>query len=269
MKHNKIGVFDSGVGGLTVLKELPAAVPGIDMVYFGDTARLPYGTKSSKTVIYYTLRCAGFLVSKGIDMLIVACNTASAHAIPALKAEFDIPIIGVIESGSRAAIAAGGSKIGVIGTSSTIKSKVYERTIHAIDPDIEVIAKACPLFVPMVEEGLFDDEITEMIAGRYLSELVAYGIDTLLLGCTHYPLLRGVISKIMGKDVKIVDSAGATASMVADMIAPSLVKGSKSDVNRSGDMIFYLTDLTQGFIDTGRLFLGQEMKHIYEVDLEI
>lgn len=260
-----------------MLKELLAAVPGADMVYFGDTARLPYGTKSSKTVIYYTLRCASFLVSKGIDMLIVACNTASAHAIPALKDRVDIPIIGVIESGSKAAISAGGSKIGVIGTSSTIKSEVYERTIHAIDPNIEVIAKACPLFVPLVEEGLFDDEVTEMIAGRYLSELLAYGIDTLLLGCTHYPLLKGVISKIMGKDVRIVDSAGATAAMVADMISPplslaealSLVKGAGSDVNRSSDVIFYLTDLTQNFIDTGQLFLGQEMKHIYEVDLEI
>ncbi|MCD6569336.1 MAG: glutamate racemase [Deltaproteobacteria bacterium] len=269
MKHNRIGVFDSGIGGLTVLRELLALIPGADMIYFGDTARVPYGTKSSKTVIHYTLRCANFLVSKGIDMLIVACNTASAHAIPALKARLDIPIIGVIESGSLAAIDAGGSKIGVIGTMSTIKSEVYEKTIHALSPDTEIIARACPLFVPLVEEGWFDDEVTEIVARRYLSDLATYGIDTLLLGCTHYPLLKGVISKIMGGNVKIVDSAKATASMVAEMICPPLAEGPEREANRAREIIFYLSDLTQRFIDTGQLFLGHEMTHIYEVDLEI
>jgi glutamate racemase len=263
MKYNRIGVFDSGIGGLTVLKQLLSMIPGIDMVYFGDTARVPYGPKSSKTIIYYTLKCAEFLVAKEIDMLVIACNTASAHAIPALKEKFNIPIVGVIETGSSAAVDAGGSKIGVIGTISTIKSKVYEKTIHELAPNIEIIAKPCPLFVPLVEEGLCDDEITELAAKRYLTELIGKRIDTLLLGCTHYPLLKSVIKRVIGDKVRIVDSAKATAVKVAEMV------GEDSKKQGTRDVSFYLTDLTQNFITTGELFLGQKMEHVYEVNLEI
>ena len=171
-KISRIGVFDSGIGGLTVLKCLLELVPGVDMVYLGDSARLPYGTKSSRTIIRYSLQCARFLASMDIDMLVIACNTASAHAIPALKDEFHIPVIGVVEAGARAAIECGGSRIGVIGTSSTIKSHAYEETMKSLKQGLKIFPQACPLFVPLVEEGWYDDEITEQVARRYLKDII-------------------------------------------------------------------------------------------------
>ncbi len=237
---SRIGVFDSGIGGLTVLKCLLDLVPQVDMVYLGDTARLPYGTKSSKTIVRYSLQCARFLASMDIDMLVVACNTASAHSLPALQNEFRIPVVGVVEAGAQAAVQTGGRRIGVIGTSSTIKSRTYDETIKALKPDASIFAQACPLLVPLVEEGWHDDEITAQVASRYLQDLIAARIDTLLLGCTHYPLLKDVISRIMGDSVKIVDSALSTARVV------------KSVVDRRGR--------------TGGE-LGREMKYVYDVDL--
>jgi glutamate racemase len=260
-KFARIGVFDSGIGGLTVLKALLDLMPGIDMTYLGDSARLPYGTKSPKTIIRYSLQCAGFLASKEIDMLVVACNTASAHAISALENEFDFPVIGVVEAGSRAVVEAGGNKVGVIGTPSTIKSRAYDNAIKILNPDIEIHSQACPLFVPLVEEGWFEDEITEQVARRYLKDLIRDDIDTLLLGCTHYPLLKGVISKVMGAGVRIIDSACSTAAIVSDMI------GDGYDSGKSRSVEFYLSDLSQHFIDIGEIFLGKEMKYVYDVDL--
>ncbi|HON96155.1 MAG TPA: glutamate racemase, partial [Deltaproteobacteria bacterium] len=175
---SRIGVFDSGIGGLTVLKSLLEMVPGVDVVYLGDTARLPYGTKSPRTIIRYSIQCARFLTSKDIDLLVVACNTASAHAIPELRDEFRIPVIGVVEAGASAAVEAGGSRIGVIGTPSTIKSRAYEETIRALKPDAAIFTQACPLFVPLVEEGWYDDEITALVARRYLQGLVDKDVDT-------------------------------------------------------------------------------------------
>lgn len=257
----RIGVFDSGIGGLTVLKCLLETLPGVDMVYLGDTARLPYGTKSSRTIVRYSLQCARFLVSMDIDMLVVACNTASAHAIPALQEEFRIPVVGVVEAGARAAIEAGGHRIGVIGTSSTVKSRAYENTIRSLKPDVAIFAQACPLFVPLVEEGWYDDEITFLVASRYLKVLVHEGIDTLLLGCTHYPLLKDVIARIMGKNVAIVDSALSTAGAVKSMIRP--LKGGDGDRR----VTFHLSDSSPRFIELGEHFLGREMKYVYDVDL--
>lgn len=256
-----IGIFDSGIGGITVLKEILDLVPGADILYLGDSARLPYGTKSPKTIVRYSVQCAEFLVSKGIDMLVVACNTASSHAIPSLREMFPIPVIGVVESGSRAAIEAGGSRIGVIGTSSTIKSGSYDRVLHELKPGVQVFSKACPLFVSLVEEGWCSDSITEQVALRYLEELKASDVDTLLLGCTHYPLLKGTIARVMGEGVSIVDSARSTAHVVA-----GLVNGGRS-VRGDRELSFFLSDLSPTFIKLGELFLGTKMERIHEVDL--
>ncbi len=261
MNNARIGIFDSGIGGITVLKEILDLMPRVDVVYLGDSARLPYGTKSSKTIIRYSMQCAEFLVSKGIDMLVVACNTASSHAIPALKEALRIPVVGVVESGSRAAIEAGGDLIGVIGTPATIKSGSYDRALHAIKPGVRVLSKACPLFVPLVEEGWCDDGITEQVARRYLNEFLNRDIDTLVLGCTHYPLLKGIIARVMGESVRIIDSAGSTARVVADMLGEDGDRGSDPSV------AYYLSDLSPMFIKLGEIFLGKKMEYVYEVDL--
>ena len=263
-KISRIGVFDSGIGGLTVLKCLLELVPGVDMVYLGDSARLPYGTKSSKTIIRYSLQCARFLVSQDIDMLVIACNTASAHAIPALKEEFHIPVIGVVDAGARAAVECGGSRIGVIGTASTIKSHAYEETIRTLNPGLEIFPQACPLFVPLVEEGWHDDEITEQVARRYLSDLKKAGIDTLLLGCTHYPLMKKVLAKVMGKKVSIVDSALSTARVVKGIVGPEPVDALDT---KQREVTYHLSDSSPRFIELGEHFLGHEMKYVYEIDL--
>jgi glutamate racemase len=260
-KISRIGVFDSGIGGLTVLKCLLELVPGVDMVYLGDSARLPYGTKSPRTIIRYSLQCARFLASKDIDMLVVACNTASAHAIPALRDEFHIPVIGVVEAGARAAIECAVSRIGVIGTSSTIKSHAYEETMKSLKQGLKIFPQACPLFVPLVEEGWYEDEITEQVARRYLKDIIQSRVDTLLLGCTHYPLLKNVLAKVMGKGVTIVDSALSTARVVKGIV------GSQDDCSGSRDIIYYLSDSSPRFIELGEHFLGREMKYVYDVDL--
>jgi glutamate racemase len=260
-KVSRIGVFDSGIGGLTVLKSLLELVPGVEMVYLGDCARLPYGTKSSKTIINYSIQCARFLATMDIDMLVIACNTASAHAIPALKDEFDIPVVGVVEAGSQAVVESGGNRIGVIGTPATIKSRAYEKAIQSLKPEVEIFVKPCPLFVPLVEEGWCDDPVTEQVAGRYLQDLIDSKVDTLLLGCTHYPLLKDVISRVMGRDVRIVDSALSTAKVVQEMIGPQGLEGNVREV------AYYLSDISSRFIDLGEIFLGREMKYVYDVDL--
>jgi glutamate racemase len=260
-KISRIGVFDSGIGGLTVLKCLLALVPGVDMVYLGDSARLPYGTKSPRTIIRYSLQCARFLASMDIDMLVIACNTASAHAIPALKDEFCIPVIGVVEAGARAAIECAVGRIGVIGTSSTIKSRAYEETLRSLKEGLEIFPQACPLFVPLVEEGWYEDEITELVARRYLKDIIHSRVDTLLLGCTHYPLLKDILSKVMGKDVTIVDSALSTARVVKEIVGP------QSDCSGSSNIVYYLSDSSPRFIELGEHFLGREMKYVYDVDL--
>lgn len=231
------------------------------MVYLGDSARLPYGTKSPKTIIRYSLQCARFLVSMDIDMLVIACNTASAHSIPSLQNEFGMPIIGVVEAGARAAIACGGSRVGVIGTSSTIKSHAYEETIRSLKHGLTIFTQACPLFVPLVEEGWYDDEITEQVARRYLTGMMSERVDTLLLACTHYPLLKGVLSRVMGSGVSIVDSALSTARVVKDIV------GAVEDKSSGNEVAYYLSDSSPRFIELGEHFLGREMKYVYDVDL--
>jgi glutamate racemase len=192
---------------------------------------------------------------------VIACNTASAHAIPALKEAFDIPVIGVVEAGARAVVESGGTKVGVIGTPATIKSQAYEKTIHALRPDIEIITKPCPLFVPLVEEGWCDDPVTEQVTRRYLQDLMQAEVDTVLLGCTHYPLLKDVISRVMGSGVRIVDSALSTARVVSEMVAPDEIRKNEREVT------YYLSDMSPRFIELGEIFLGRRMKYVYDVDL--
>jgi glutamate racemase len=214
-----IGVFDSGVGGLTVAAAVMRALPRESILYLGDTARLPYGTKSADTVTRYTRRNVEFLVERGVKAIVVACNTASALALPALEAP--VPIWGVIEPGAESAAGVSAGRIGVIATESTVRSDAYGHALRRLRPDLEVVSQACPLFVPLVEEGWEDDPIAELVAERYLKPLAERGVDTLVLGCTHYPLLAPVIGRQMGKRVRLVDSAEAVAARVACELALS------------------------------------------------
>lgn len=207
-----IGVFDSGVGGLTVAREIMRQIPNERLVYFGDTARVPYGNKSKETVTRYSRQIVRFLETQKVKAIVVACNTASAYALEEIEKELNIPIIGVVKPGARvAAEATRNKRVGVIATAGTIQSQIYTDYIQGIEKDIQVIGKACPLFVPLVEEGLLEDPVTDEIATRYLNELKDIDIDTLILGCTHYPLIRSTVGRIMGDEVTLVNPAYETA----------------------------------------------------------
>ena len=226
--HNSpLGVFDSGVGGLTVAREIMRQLPNERIVYFGDTARVPYGSKSRETVTKFSRQIVHFLETQKVKAIVVACNTASAYALEDLEKEVEVPIIGVVQPGAIAALAATrNKKIGVIATEATINSGIYNRYIEKSDSDVKIIGKACPLFVPLVEEGLWEDPVTDEIAGRYLTELVDSGIDTLILGCTHYPMLRSTVAKIMGNGVTLVNPAYETARELKTLL---LEKGLESE----------------------------------------
>lgn len=206
-RSNPIGFFDSGIGGLTVVKEAMSLLPNENIVYFGDTARVPYGSKSNDTVIEYTLQAAHFLMKKNIKMLVVACNTASSIALDELRKTIAVPVIGVIEPGAKMALETTKSgRIGVIGTNATINNKAYSTQLKKSDKKIKVFEKACPLFVPLAEEGWLDHKATHLIAKEYLDEFKEHEIDTLILGCTHYPILADTIAKVVGKKVKLINS---------------------------------------------------------------
>lgn len=226
--HNSpIGVFDSGVGGLTVAREIMRQLPNERIVYFGDTARVPYGSKSKETVMKYSRQIVNFLMTQQVKAIVVACNTASAYALDELEHEVDIPIIGVVRPGAKAAMeATKNGKIGVIATEATINSGIYNRYIEKNDRSVKIIGKACPLFVPVVEDGLWEDPVTDEIARRYLTELIDSDIDTLILGCTHYPMIRSTVGRIMGKQVTLVNPAYETARELKDML---LEKGLESE----------------------------------------
>ena len=218
--HNSpIGVFDSGVGGLTVAREIMRQLPNERIVYFGDTARVPYGNKSKETVTKFSRQIVRFLQTQHVKAIVVACNTASAYALDELEKEVDIPIIGVVKPGAKAAIeATRNGKIGVVATEATISSGIYNRYIQENNPEVQVLGKACPLFVPLVEEGLWEDPVTDEIARRYLTELIDVGIDTLILGCTHYPMIRSTVGKIMGNQVTLVNPAYETARELKELL---------------------------------------------------
>lgn len=227
-----IGIFDSGLGGLTVMREVAAELPAAKIVYFGDTARLPYGEKSREAVIQYSMESARFLLENQVDILVIACNTASAFAFDLLREFAAIPVVGVIGPGARhAAETTKNGRVAVIGTRGTVASQVYEQEIARIDPNIEVITVACPLFVPLVEEGFETHPATELIAREYLASLKDSGVDTLLLGCTHYPLLKGTIQQVLGEGIAVIDSARCCAGAVAELCADKVSDISFKDIS--------------------------------------
>lgn len=245
-----IGVFDSGVGGLTVVAALRRRLPGESILYLGDTARLPYGSKSPETVTRYTRRNIEFLTERGVKAVVIACNTASALALPHLEPH--VPTWGVIEPGARKAAAVSRGRVGVIATEATVRSDAYPRALRALRPDLAILSQACPLFVPLVEEGWHDDPITEEVAERYLRPLLDSGVDTLVLGCTHYPLLKPVLHRVAGPGVTLVDSAEVVAEMVAEGIASGGLTATHTPVHH-----FCVTDAGASFRKLAERILGE------------
>ena len=261
-----IGVFDSGVGGLTVAREIISQMPMESMVYFGDTARVPYGAKSKNTIIRYSKQIVKFLMTKNVKAIVIACNTASAFALDTLKSEIDIPVIGVIHAGAKmAADTTKVGRVGVVGTSGTISSGIYEKTIHEINNELEVIQKACPLLVHLVEEGLLNDNVTDEIISRYVSDLKSRHIDSLVLGCTHYPLLYKAFSRIMGDEVTLVNPAYETAKELKELLQHEnlcALPGSKTYHN------FYVSDMAKRFSDFASSIMPGIVKKTSIVNIE-
>lgn len=255
-----VAMFDSGVGGLTVFRAISALLPQENLLYLGDTARVPYGTKSQATIVRYTLNAANALARRGIKMLVVACNTATAAALPTLREAFaPIPVIGVIEPGAAAACKASHNHvIAVIGTEATIRGNAYQKAIGRLEPGTKVIGRPCTLFVPLAEEGWLDGEVPEGVARRYLEDMFSGSEqpDTLLLGCTHFPLFTDILQKVAGEKVRIVDSASATAQKVADILR---TKGLLRSSSTPGSQRFMTTDNIERFVQTGELFLGHPL----------
>lgn len=261
-----IGVFDSGIGGLTVVREIMRTLPDEGVLYLGDTARVPYGTRSQETVVRYAREGAEFLLERGIKLLVVACNTVSSVGMKSVIEGASVPVVGVIVPGARAAAGkTKNKKIGVIGTEATIRSGAYHRELSAMDGALEVYSAVCPLFVPLVEEGWLKGEVPELVAGRYLEGVKKMGIDTLVLGCTHYPLLKPVISKVMGAEVALVDSATETAREVGE----ELEKGGLLGAGRGALREFYVTDSPEKFKQVGERFLGTGIGEVKKVRLEV
>src|ERR1700719_1345821 len=245
-----IGVFDSGVGGLTVFKAMRDLLPNENISYLGDTARVPYGPKSSETVQRYAIELAELLMKRDAKALVVACNTVSSVALPALTKKFSVPVIGVIEPGARAALAASRNRhIGVIGTRATIRSGAYEKALRAADGNVRVSSRACPLLVPLIEEGLLNDEITDRMILRYLEPLLADDVDTLVLGCTHYPLLTGAIARVIKSQIMIVDSAHKCARAVEEMVDRESLRAAPLN---NGELHVALTDAADNFLNVAR-----------------
>jgi len=259
-----IGVFDSGIGGLTVLKALVDALPGEDFIYLGDTARLPYGTKTAEVIRRYSKENTEFLLAKGIKMLVIACNTSSAVALETIASQTIVPVVGVIEPGARAAVKASRSgKIGVIGTEATIASGAYTRAIQDLKPSAEIYTRACPLLVPLAEEGWTDNQVAQLTVEHYLESLKQSGIDTLLLGCTHYPLLTAMFAQVLGPKVRIVDSATATAAEVrARLKALKLMRRP----GHAGRQSFFVTETPDRFSRVGRRFLGPQVDSAVRIE---
>ena len=245
-----IGVFDSGIGGLTVVKALRDLLPNESISYLGDTARVPYGPKSPETVQRYAIELADMLIKQDAKALVVACNTVSSVALPALMKNVSVPVIGVIEPGARAALAVSRNRrIGVIGTRATIRSGAYEKALRAADPGVKVSSQACPLLVPLIEEGLLRDEVTEQMILRYLEPLLADEIDTLVLGCTHYPLLTGAMARVLRRQIMIVDSAQNCARAVEEMLDRQSLRAAPLNV---GKLHVALTDAADSFLNVAR-----------------
>lgn len=264
-QNKAIGIFDSGIGGLTVFKAIRDVLPDESLIYLGDTARVPYGNKSAETIIRYSLEDARFLLERDVKVIVVACNTSSAYALPELASKNGVPVIGVIGPGVRAAIrATKNDHVGVIGTNSTIMSNQYAKGLKALKKDVKVVSMPCPLFVPLVEEGWLDNEVTRAAAERYLANMRNEEIDTLILGCTHYPLLKGVIQNVMGNSVTLVDSAASLAAELKLLLSEKRLLREKGGKNSS---CLYVTDLPNKFELTATRFLEGDLPPVKRVEL--
>lgn len=266
IREGAIGIFDSGVGGLTVTREIMRQLPMENLVYFGDTARVPYGSKSKQTIIRYSTQIVNFLLTKNVKAIVIACNTASAMALEVLQEQVDIPVIGVVWPGAISAAEATKTKnVGVIGTAGTIKSEIYNKYIHQLNPDITVVTKACPLFVPLVEEGLIEDRVTDDIAGRYLGEFKEYQVDALVLGCTHYPLLSNTIRRVLGDGIKLVNPAYETAKSLKALLTE---KDLLNNSGVKGKHKYYVSDMTDQFVPFADRVLPTRVEKIRIVNIE-
>lgn len=263
-----IGVFDSGLGGISVIRALIDLLPNEHLVYFGDTARVPYGSKSNETVIRFSHQISSFLLDKDVKMIVVACNTASSVALESLQEHLDIPVVGVIDPGSNAAVAASANKqVGVIGTASTIRSGAYSSAIKALDPEMQVVEQPCPLLVPLVEEDWPHDGVVTEVLEKYLKVYENNKPDSLILGCTHYPYLKPAIQRVIGGDVKLVDSGEETARVVHDVLDNmGLLNEADGD---PGKHRFYVSDFPQKFEETASRFLGRSLENLFKVELEV
>ncbi len=265
LQKRPIGIFDSGVGGLTVVAEIMKMLPGEDIVYFGDVGRSPYGGRSKEIITQFTRQDVHFLMEHNVKFIVAACNTASAVALETVRKEFEIDILGVIEPGSKAAISyTRNSRVGIIGTVATINSDSYAKSIQMHSEKVKVFSLACPLFVPLVEEGYIEKDATALIARDYLKTLIDVNIDTLVLGCTHYPLLKKVIGKVMGPAVRLVDSAEETAREVASVLSlKNLLRSDGGEVTNK----FYVSDVPDRFTMIAQQFLGKNIGNITRVDI--
>ncbi len=269
MNNAPIGVFDSGVGGLTVAREIMRQIPNERIVYFGDTARVPYGSKSKDIIIKYSRQIIRFLLTENVKAIVIACNTASAFAIETMQQEFDIPIVGVVKPGAKvAAQTTTNGRIGLIGTEGTIRSGVYADYIKSYRQDAQVIGKACPLFVPLVEENMLHDEITDMVANRYLSELKDKDIDTLIMGCTHYPLLRSTVGKVMGEGVTLVNPAYETAIELKNVLNRENIANVCEVDSPSSMYRFYVSDDEDKFKTFANSILPFDITMTQQINIE-
>lgn len=267
-RNAPIGVFDSGVGGLTVAREIMRQMPDERIIYFGDTARVPYGSKSKETVIRYSKQIIRFLNAQGVKSIVIACNTASACALEEVERELKIPILGVINAGARTAVqATKNGKIGIIGTEGTIRSGMYTEVLKSMYPSVEVSEKSCPLFVPLVEEGLLHDSVTDEIASRYLSVLKEKYIDTLILGCTHYPLLRSTLARVMGDGVSLVNPAYETALELKGLLEDKGLS-IEEPYGKDEQYQFFVSDLAEKFTRFATSILPKEVKETKHINIE-
>ncbi len=264
-KDGAIGIFDSGVGGLTVLKSIAQVLPREELIYLGDTARYPYGSKSPEAITRYAVEHMDFLWERGVKIMVVACNTASAVALAALRERYPVPVLGVIEPGARAAVrATQKGRIGVIGTETTIASGAYTRALRALRPEVEIFTRACPLLVPLVEEGWLDGGVVRAVVAHYLSSLKRSGMDTLILGCTHYPLLKGILREFLGLGVRLIDSAEETALEVKALLEQEGLLRRRG----SGAASFFVTDHPDRFVRVGSRFLGTQVESAVRIERE-
>jgi glutamate racemase len=265
MNRQPIGVFDSGIGGLTILRSLIRSLPHEDVIYFGDTARVPYGTKSKDTVLKFSIENVELLLRHHVKLIVVACHTSSAWTLETLRQYFRVPIVGVVTPGATAAMAAThNGRIGVLGTASTIRSKAYERALRRLDRSVSVVSQSCPLLVSLAEEGWTKDAICRSVVQKYVAPVLKQRVDTLLLGCTHYPLLAPMIRRVAGRSVRVVDAGRQTARAVTEILAD---QGLIHQYHRRGRMTFYVSDEPERFVQVGTTFLGQRIRNVHRVSM--